>query len=306
VRFISTATVVPTVLSGDIDFTMGRDISIEQGVQIRDQWKNGTVDFSKVGGGLALYAQHINPSPAIVTDVRFRKAALYGLNRQEIGDVIQNGIGRVADSYLFPNDREYKETEGSLVKYDYDPRRASQMLQDLGYAAGADGKLQDAGGQKLSLEVTTTTADLNQKTLLAIGDYWGRIGIAADLSIVPPQRARDLEFRSTFPAFNMTGARNGVRTLRNMHSSQTPLPSNNFLGNNASRYQNTELDGLIDTYFKTIPRPARIGLLSQIVRHVSDNLNWMGITYDVDATAIGNRVKNVTPVPWNPHEWDVD
>ncbi len=306
VRFISTANVVPTVIAGELDLTMGRDISIEQGVQVQDQWRGGRVDFSRVGGGLALYAQFVNPSPPVVTDVRFRRAVLYALDRREMAEVLQAGVGRVADSYLFPSDREYRETESSLVRYEYDPRRAIQLIEEVGYSRGADGRFQTAAGQKLSLEITTTPADFNQKTILSIADYWQRIGIGTEVIIIPPQRARDLEYRANFTGFALTGARNGVRTLRNLHSSQAPLPTSNFQGNNTSRYQNPELDSLIDTYGKTIPWPDRMRVLGSILHHVSDQLNWMGLTYDVDATMIGSRVKNAGPVPWNSHLWDVD
>lgn len=306
VRFISPATVVATVLAGELDLTMGRDISIEQGVQVRDLWKGGKVDFSRVGGGLALYAQFINPATPVVADVRFRRAAYHALDREEMAEILQAGVGRVAHSYLFPNEREYRETEGSLVQYQYDPRRAVQLIEELGYTRGTDGRFQDAANQKLSVEITTTTADFNQKTILSIADYWQRVGIGAEVAMIPSQRARDLEYRASFPGFALTGARNGVRTLRNLHSSQAPLPETNFLGNNSSRYRNPELDVAIDTYFKTIPRPERIRILSEIVHHVSDQLNWMGITYDVDPTMIGGRVKNASTLPWNSHLWDVD
>jgi peptide/nickel transport system substrate-binding protein len=274
-------------------------------VQIRDQWTGGKVDFSRVGGGLALYAQFINPGLPVVTDVRLRRAMLHALNREEMAEVLQAGVGQVAHSYLFPSDPEYRETEASVVRYAYDPRRSMQLLEELGYVRRPDGAFQDQAGQRLSVDVNTTSADFNQKTILSVADSWQRIGVGVDVTIVPPQRARDLEYRANFPAFTMTGARNGVRTLRNLHSSQTPLPETNYVGNNSSRYRSGELDGLIDTYFRTIPRPERILVLSQILRHVSENLNWMGLTYDVDSTAIGNRLKNVGPVPWNSHLWDV-
>jgi peptide/nickel transport system substrate-binding protein len=306
VRFISTATVVPTVIAGELDLTMGRDISIEQGLQIQDQWRGGRVDFSRVGGGLALYAQFVNPSPVVVADVRFRRAVLHALDRREMAEVLQAGVGRVADSYLFPSDREYRETESSLVRYEHDPRRAIQLIEELGYSRSADGRFQTAAGQRLSLEITTTPADFNRKTILSVADYWQRIGIGADVTMIPPQRARDLEYRSNFSGFSLTGARNGVRTLRNLHSSQAPLPTNNYLGNNTSRYQSPELDALIDTYGKTIPLPDRMRVLGSILHHVSDQLNWMGLTYDVDSTMIGSRLKNAGPVPWNSHLWDID
>jgi peptide/nickel transport system substrate-binding protein len=307
VRFImALGTLVATVLAGEVELTMGRDVSIEQGIQIRDQWKDGKVDFSRVGGGLALYAQFINPNPVVVTDIRFRRALYHALNRQEMADVLQAGVGRVAHSYLFPNEPEYRETEASAIRYEYDPRRAAQLIEELGYSRGTDAAFQDGAGQKLSLELTTTSADFNQKTILSIADYWQRSGVGAEVVIVPPQRARDLDYRSNFPGFTLTGARNGVRALRNLHSSQTPLAQTNYLGNNSSRYRSPELDGLIDGFFMTIPRQERIRLLQQIVRHVSEHLNWMGITYDVDPIMIGNRVRNAGTMPWNSHLWEVD
>jgi peptide/nickel transport system substrate-binding protein len=231
---------------------------------------------------------------------------MHALNREEMAEVLQAGVGRVAHSYLFPNDAEFRETEGSVVRYDYDPRRATQLVEEIGYVRRPDGAFQDVAGQRLSVEVSTTTADFNQKTILSVADYIQRVGVGVDVVMIPPQRARDLEYRSNFPNINITGARNGIRTLRNLHGSQAPLPETNYLGNNTSRYRSAELDGLIETFYRTVPRPERIGVLSQILHHISENLNWMGLTYDVDSTAIGNRLKNVGPYPWNSQLWDVD
>ena len=111
------------------------------------------------------------------------------------------------------------------MRYEYDPRRAAQLLEELGYTRGPDGVAQNASGQKLAFEVSTTPADLNQKTILSIADYLQRAGMSPEIVMIPTQRARDLEYRATFPGFSLTGARNGIRTLRNLHSTQAPLPS---------------------------------------------------------------------------------
>ena len=50
---------------------------------------------------------------------------------------------------LSPNAAEYKAVEPSLVKYEYDPQKATQMIEELGYTKGADGSLRDASGQRL-------------------------------------------------------------------------------------------------------------------------------------------------------------
>ena len=38
--------------------------------------------------------------------------------------------------------------ESAIVKYDYDPRKAMQLLAGLGYTKGSDGFLADGSGQR--------------------------------------------------------------------------------------------------------------------------------------------------------------
>ena len=60
--------------------------------------------------------------------VRFRRALMHAMDRQEMVDTIQAGLAEVAHTYLGPDQREYGEVEGSIVRYDYDPRRAAQII----------------------------------------------------------------------------------------------------------------------------------------------------------------------------------
>ena len=49
------------------------------------------------------------------------------------------------------------------VKYAYDPRRASQMIEELGYRKSADGMYVDNAGQLLSIQIMSTQDDSNAK-----------------------------------------------------------------------------------------------------------------------------------------------
>jgi hypothetical protein len=55
---------------------------------------------------------------------------------------------------------------------------------------------------------------------------------------------------------------------------------------------------------------ARIQVLGDIVRHMSDQLTIVGIYYNPRPSPIANRIQGVSeqwPVPyitWNAHEWD--
>ena len=55
---------------------------------------------------------------------------------------------------------EYQETESGIVRYEYDPRRATQMLEELRYAKRADGMFRDVAGAPLQMEVRAPTLSM--------------------------------------------------------------------------------------------------------------------------------------------------
>src|SRR5581483_6465431 len=71
VRFIADSnTLAANLLAGDVEFTLGRNLSLDQAVQLRDQWRDGHVDVG-LSGWIVVFPQFINSNPAIITDVRF-------------------------------------------------------------------------------------------------------------------------------------------------------------------------------------------------------------------------------------------
>ncbi|MPZ14023.1 MAG: hypothetical protein GEU73_06300 [Chloroflexi bacterium] len=314
VRFIEDAsTLVSNLLAGSVELTMGRSLAGEQAMQARDQWSDGRMDLS-FENWIALYPQFIGASPAIVGDVRFRRALLHAIDRQEQVDVLMGGTSAVANSFMNPNQAEYREIEErSVVRYEYDPRKAAQMLEGLGNTRGPDGILRDATNQPLSLEIRTTAGDdLREKMLFSINDDLQQVGVTVDPVIIPRQRASDQEYRATFPAFELTRNPNDVRGMRSIHSRNTALPENNFrVTGNRTRYVNPDFDGLIDRFFMTIPKQERLPILGQILHHLSDQAVIMGILYNTSPTLLSNRLINVgagglgATQAWNAHEWDV-
>jgi ABC-type transport system substrate-binding protein len=214
----------------------------------------------------------------------------------------------VAHSYIRPDEPEYAPTESAVVKYDYDPQRAGQMLQELGYTKGADGTLRDGAGQPLQMEVRATTSpEIHTKSFFPVVDYWKGLGIVIDPVVIPLQRTADLEYRTTHPSFEVMRHPVGAANVDRLHSSQAPLPENRFFGANRARYQNPEFDAMIDTYVATIPMEPRLVALRQVVHHISDQLNVMGLFYDLRTTLVSNKVTNMPAnnPTWNVHLWDL-
>jgi peptide/nickel transport system substrate-binding protein len=324
VRFFADPNAVyAALLAGAVELPLGnRGISFEQALQLRDQWKDGVVDFLP-SSPISMWPQLHNPTPAIIGDARFRRALLHAIDRDEMALTLAYGLLPVGHSYILPNDPEYAELQSSIVRYAYDPRRATEMVEALGYVRGTDGFFRaDAAGRpevaageaggRLTVEIRASQLDMNRKTKLAVADYWQRIGVAVNPVEDPESRRRDVEHRATFPGFDTVGGASGVDSFKFYRSSEARLPQNGYVGRSVSNYMNPELDVLIDRYQVTIPPTERMQVAGQIVHHLTDQVIPLPTFHDGNPTLVGGRLRNVAANvsaggtnTWNAHEWDV-
>src|SRR5436309_15298404 len=101
-------------------------------------WKVALIHVPARAVGM-LIPPFINPSPAVMTDVRFRRAAMHAMDRQAMADELMKGQSAVAHAFLNPQEPEYAAAESGIVRYDYDPRAAARLIEELGYSMGPDG-----------------------------------------------------------------------------------------------------------------------------------------------------------------------
>jgi len=301
-------TIAANLLAGSVDLTMNDRLDIDWGVQLRDKWTAGHMEPTHDGGVVGLFPQFINPSPALVADVNFREALMRAIDRQQLSDSIMDGMAPVAHSLIEPGDPDYAAVDPSVVKFDYDPRRAMQILDGLGLSKGADGVYRDASGQPLALELRSRAGDdLQEKILPSVADYWKQVGVGSSQLVFGAQQANDREFRATHPAFEVVRQPDGGGVLTNYLSAGTPTAENGYRGNNRTRYSNPDLDGLIKRFVTTIPLGERRQILAQAIGVMTRNIVFIPLDYIVDATMIANRISGVgaqNPA-WNAHEWDV-
>jgi peptide/nickel transport system substrate-binding protein len=290
----------------------GAALGVDQGLQLRDQWRQGTVKVL-ANNWVALHPQFVNPDPVIVLNSQFRKALMHAIDRQTMADTLMAGLVPVAHGPMDVNSREFKATEASLVKYDYDPRRAAQMLQGLGYTLGSDNLLRDGSGQMIPVELRGYAArDIQVKGLFPIADNWQRVGVAAEPQVLSAQQASDRQDQATFKSFLLVRQDYHLNRLVAYHSSEARLPERSYTGSNNSRYIHPEMDAAVDRYQATVPWPARMEAAGQILHHMTDQLAVMPMFFDMEVALVSNRVRNATPLMgagtsryWNAHEWEV-
>jgi peptide/nickel transport system substrate-binding protein len=313
-RYISDSnTLLANLMAGEIDATMGAGMSHDQALEVKDKWKDGRLEMD-AASWMAAFPQLRSPDPPVIGDVRFRRALLYALDRQTLADTLLPGMSGVAHSPIGPDQPWYEAIQPQVVKYEYDPGKARQNIEGLGYSQGSDGMFRDASGQPLTIEARTNDGwDFHLKTLFPVADYWQRAGVRVETRVLNRAEAQDRATRTNFPGFEVIRNPTQVERLLIFHSSQIRTPENNYVGANYMSYRNAQWDGLLDTFFSTIPFDERTEALGRIVHMMTDQVLVAGIIYESDPYLISNRIVNMgpphgsvnSPEAWNAQEWDV-
>jgi len=313
VKFIQDpSTLAANILAG-VDVTLGRALSLDQALQIKDQWDGGFI--LRVRAWTPINVQFMNPNPQIITDLRFRQAMLQAIDREQLVDSIMAGQSTIAHTWVNPETSEFQDIKDSVVRWDFDPRRAGQTIESLGYRKGDGGFLFDGSGQKLTVELRTTVQNpTHVPTTAAVANTWEQLGVGVEQNLVSPQLAQDLEYRAQFPSFELvqTGNQLSSSTVRKYLSSSISSPDNRFtVGGNNSRYSNPEVDDAINRYISTIPRPGRMEALGKLVNIQSSQLSMLPLFYAPEPTMISRHLKNVAgrgdiaSESWNAEIWDL-
>ena len=113
-------------------------ISFEDGgIPLTELSRFETLDFAFLkadqDAGLPTYF-FIKVDKEPFSDVRFRQAMMYAIDRQTIIDEIFEGKARLANT-LFPAEWTHPD---DLISYDYDPDRARDLLDEMGWEAGGE------------------------------------------------------------------------------------------------------------------------------------------------------------------------
>ncbi len=287
-----------------------RGLAVEDALEIHDATQEVKVQLGGLlSGVLPMYPQFIDPDPPIVANLQFRRALLIAIDRQEMADTINRGLGPVAHSWVQPDRPEGRAIDGSFVRYGYDPRAATQMIEALGYLKGVDGGLQAADGTKLSVQIQTHQQNsFHVPTSLSVSDSWRRLGLDVQTDILSAAQSLDAKYRAQHPAFLLISMGPLTSPAGYFRRAAIPVQETNFTGANMARYGTAEIDGLLERYSQTIPFPERMTVLSEVVRQQTDQVLMLPLFFQGAAYVLGSaRLQNVLAGQvWNSHLWELD
>jgi peptide/nickel transport system substrate-binding protein len=279
--------VVPDAITQSLELENGSgDVEVNSlpmdALPVLSQRANLVVDDTN---GTEIQYLAFNTVDPILKDARVRQAIAFAIDRNLIIRTLQRGHAQIALSLL---PASHWAWTGDVARYDYDPARAEQLLDEAGYRRGADG---------IRLHLTMKTSTLEEARLLAavLQQQLEKVGIALDL--------RSNEFATFYSdvtrgAFQMYALRwvggNEQPDIFSYVFSSARFPPH---GANRGRYSNPQLDALLTDATESPDTDRRRADYVQAQQILARDLPAINLWY-LDAIVVYNkRLMNVVPAP---------
>ncbi len=279
-------TALANMLSGDAHFVSDFVLGYDEGVTLEQSWgrDGGTIFYAPV-----LFRQtqiQHRPeyvSPRALLDVRVRRALPYAFDVPGVLDVFTGGKGVATDTLTSPRVAYYPEIERVTTRRPYDPAITQRMLEDLGFARGADGFYAGPGGQPFKVDLWNTGGAVFARENAIFTDSLRRAGIDATSQTLGPALLADAEGRALTPGLFTGGA--GNERISDYSTQAIPRPENRWQGNNRGGWDSPDYERLLQSYNSTLSQTERVQILAQMEHALNDEVGVIPHYFTVVVTA---------------------
>lgn len=192
----STDTALIQFRSGGLDYI---EVSPQYFSLLKREEKRG--QFTIYNGGSSTDVTHIsfnlnkgsrNGKPLVnpnksrwFNTVEFRQAVAYGIDRRGLLNNIYSGLGELPNSYIPKQSPYYLFPKEGLKSYEYNPKKAKELLIKAGFKYNKQGQLLDYQGNLVQFTLTTISSQKILETIaVQIKQDLSKIGIKVNLNSV--------------------------------------------------------------------------------------------------------------------------
>ena len=286
---------------------------LEQAGVIKPQYVPATV-WEHVDFGTA----RADGQPSIFADVKVRQAVAYAINRQSIIDNVLFGKTVVMNSFIPQDHWAYPPNGAGLEKYEYNPDKAKQMLDEAGWVEGSDG-IREKDGVKMKAQFYTTENNQTRASVAQlIQEDLKAVGIDMEMQFVPGTAVlfkngeegilQGRRFDLALYAW-ISGPEPGVTLFQ---CEAIPDEANGFSGQNTPAWCNEEFDTFSNQALQETDRAKRIPLFIKAQEIFNAELPTFPLYQRVNVGAQSSKVTGLELNPtstvdfWNIDEWDIN
>ncbi|MEX0416743.1 ABC transporter substrate-binding protein [Bacillus sp. C30] len=229
----------------------------------------------------------LNQKNELFQDVKVRQAFMHAIDRKAIIDTVLKGYGKIADAAISPNLKNYYTDE--VTKYDYDPKKAKELLEKAGWKDSDGDGILDKDGKpfKFTFEVAVQ-GDLEPIAQM-VQQYLKDIGLDVKLSTMEwnAMIEKHIIKRDYEMILNWWAYPNDPDVFAQYHS------TNAGKGNNIPGYQDPRLDELLVAGQKTNDPEERAKVYKEVQQYMSDTLPYLYLWYPQEIQVRNNKLKGV-------------
>ena len=213
-------------------------------------------------------------------DLRIRQALSYGINRQELVDILFFGHGEVCNGPFLPNSFAYNEDVKPIKQ---NITLAKKLLKDLGYDEN----------NPFTFEVVTNTGNDRRINAAQILQYQlEKIGVIMKIRVMEWQAflntvVHPRNYEAIILGWSLALMPDAYPLW---HSSSDKLGGFNLVS-----YHNKEVDSLIEKGAGTINRKELGNIYKSIFKKITDDLPYLFLYIPNTVTAVNKNIKNIEP-----------
>jgi peptide/nickel transport system substrate-binding protein len=228
-----------------------------------------------------------------VSDPLVRQALRLALNRQELVDKVEHGVGIVQDSAT-PVNAPYFVNLGATP---YDPVKANALLDQAGWTRGGDG-IRAKNGVKLELKVATIAGrrDIDEQLQL-IGKDWKLIGVGLNVRRYPatlmfaPLQQGGVAYGENWDVITFAWAADPLGDYSGIYGCHSFPPA----GQNDVRWCNKTAQGAMEALFGHYEQSQRNADLKIVMQEFVKDVPSIVSFLRVDMFAYNKDLKNYHP-----------
>ncbi len=262
-------------------------------------YANNYSDLDKITGYKYLTENYeflaLNCNNPLFADKNVRKAIAYAIDRTDIISRVYLNNAETVDVPMPSNSWLY---DSAYRIYDYDEKRAAKLLKEAGWTdSDGDGVLDKiVEGEKQDLAFTILTNsdnDFRRDVAELISKHLSLVGFRVQTEAVSWEQLQSENMQKhKFDAILTGYYLDYVPDLRfAFHSSQIGKGKNNFY-----RYQNPELDSLLDTAATAYREKDKKKAYQKIQEHLVGELPVISLYFRTGSLLVNNRVHGVDKV----------
>ena len=274
----------------------GRMAALETGQADNSIWGLNAEDNTalKESGNFKVYESQqvatnhfpLNNEHPFLSDKAVRQALMWALDRESFAEDIFLGQAQVATSNLSPAVAKYYNPD--VPKYEYDPERARQLLEEAGWVEGSDG-VREKDGVKAAFTMMVFQGDTQRRPEAEIAQqWWSDIGVQVELQegIVSDILAGLVDGTYDAGLFNWVyGGGSGDPDARDtLHTNG----ANNFF-----QYSNAEVDQLLTDGVRELDEEKRIEIYKRIQEIIADEVPFLFLLNLQNITFYANRIQGL-------------